>query len=132
MLKGLLRAVVVNLFVLWLTTVIINGFQIRGGGQSLLIAALVFSVINLLVKPLLKILLFPVNLLTMGLFSWVINVLVLYLLNYLLPQVAVTAWHFDGWTYQGFSAPEISFGIISTYIVISFVISLLTNFLNWL
>jgi putative membrane protein len=55
-----------------------------------LIAALVFSVINMFIKPILKILAFPINMLTMGLFGFIINAFLFWLVAYLVPGVSVT------------------------------------------
>jgi len=54
-----------------------------------LIAALVFSVINMFIKPILKILAFPINMLTLGLFGFIINAFLFWLVGYLVPGFEV-------------------------------------------
>ena len=53
--------------------VLYRGVTISGGWQSVLIVGLVFSVANFFLKPLLKLILGPIILLTLGLFIVVIN-----------------------------------------------------------
>jgi putative membrane protein len=60
-----------------------------------LIVALVMSFLNTFVKPILSLLSFPITLLTLGLFSLVINVAIVYLCDYLV----------DGFKVSGFLQP---------------------------
>lgn len=52
---------------------------------TLVIAALVVTLLNKIVRPILKILFLPINIVTLGLFSIVINVGLLWLATYLVP-----------------------------------------------
>jgi putative membrane protein len=54
-----------------------------------LIAALVLAVVNAIVKPLVSLVALPVTILTLGLFSLVINALMLYIVAWLLPGVSL-------------------------------------------
>lgn len=62
-----------------------------------LIVALVMSFLNTFVKPILKLLSLPITILTLGLFSLVINVVIVYLCDYLV----------DGFKVSGFIQPLI-------------------------
>ncbi len=57
----------------WLVAAYVPGIQVQEGVSSYLLIALIFSLVNLLVKPVLKLLSFPLLLLTLGLFLIVIN-----------------------------------------------------------
>jgi putative membrane protein len=52
---------------------------------TLVLAAIVLTLLQKIIKPILKILFLPVNVITLGLFSLVINVTVLWLATYLVP-----------------------------------------------
>lgn len=119
------------LFSLYLTANIIKGFTYTNGIKTLLIGALAFFVINFFIKPVAKLLMLPFNLLTLGIFSWIINVLMLYLLTIIVPQIKVMPWSFSGLSYEGITLPSYNFNIILTYIVSSFFIAFILNFLNW-
>lgn len=56
---------------------------------SLLFAGAVIGVINGILKPILKLLAFPIILLTGGIFSFVLNIGLLWLADYLLPDLAI-------------------------------------------
>ncbi|HOX21746.1 MAG TPA: phage holin family protein [Candidatus Paceibacterota bacterium] len=65
-----------------------------GDWTKLLEIALVLGIINFLVKPLLKLFLGPLVVLTLGLFSLVINALILWIVVQLFPNVLIIPW---GW-----------------------------------
>lgn len=130
--KGLLRGFLINLFTLWLTSKVVLGFKVEGGWQIYLLGAAVLTLILIFIKPLLKLLFLPINFLTLGLFSWITNVVILYLLTFFVPQIKVLPFEFPGVSYQGFTIPKIYFGALESFITISFIISFVSNFLTWL
>ena len=69
----------VNAAALWVATAIVPGVTSSGGPLPLLGVALVFGVINATLRPLAKILTFPLIILTLGIFALVINGLMLWL-----------------------------------------------------
>ncbi|MCX4639460.1 phage holin family protein [Streptomyces sp. RPA4-5] len=65
---------------------------------TLILVALIFGLVNFLVKPLVKLLSFPLFILTLGLITLVVNALMLMLTSWLAGQ-ADLAFHVDGfWT----------------------------------
>ncbi len=82
---GFLLRIVVNGVAIWLATLILPGFDAVGGESTLgkigVLAAvgLIFGIVNAVVKPVVKVLAFPVYILTLGLFTLVVNALMLLL-----------------------------------------------------
>jgi putative membrane protein len=66
-----------NAAALWVATHFVSGITYTGSWTSLLLVALVFGVLNASVRPLLKLLTFPLLILTLGLFTFVINAVML-------------------------------------------------------
>ena len=130
--KGLLRGFLINLFTLRLTSQIVLGFKLENGWETYILGALVLTLILIFIKPLLKLLFLPINFLTLGVFSWIINVAVIYLLTIFVPQIKVLAFQFPGFSYQGFTIPSMYLGYFQSFIIISFTISIISNFLAWL
>lgn len=56
---------------------IMNSISFSGPG-ALIVTALVLALLNATVKPLLKVLTFPMAFLTLGLFYWIVNALIVY------------------------------------------------------
>jgi putative membrane protein len=69
----------VNAFALWVAVQIVPGISYEGPWAKLLLVALVFGLLNALVRPLLLLLSCPMLILTLGLFTLVINALVLWM-----------------------------------------------------
>jgi putative membrane protein len=65
---------------------------------ALLIVALIFGVLNAIVKPIFKLVTLPIVLLTLGLFLLVINACIMLLTSWVATNVGL-GWHVDGfWT----------------------------------
>ena len=69
----------INAAALWIATQIVPGVTHTGPWTSLLLVALVFGVLNAVVRPILKVLTCPLIVLTLGLFTFVINAVMLWL-----------------------------------------------------
>jgi putative membrane protein len=128
--KHLVRSFLFNVFALWFTGQILPAFSISGSWQTLLFAGLVLSLLMLVIKPVLKILFIPINIITFGLLSWIINVIVVYLLTLLVAQVQVTAWIFPGVAMWGFVIPQISLSYIASLILSTFSITFFSSLLH--
>ncbi len=63
----------INAAALWAAGEIISGINLDGDFWTILLVALVFGLVNVFIKPVLKLLSFPVIILTLGLFTLVIN-----------------------------------------------------------
>jgi putative membrane protein len=72
-----LLRLLINAAALWVAIQLVDGIDHRGSWWSLLLVALVFGVLNASIRPLLKLLSLPVIILTLGLFIFVINALML-------------------------------------------------------
>ena len=89
MIRRLLLTWLIVAAALAITSWIFDGIDIEGGFGSLLIVALVFGLINALLGPIARLLTFPVIILTLGLFAWVINALLLLLTDWLSDRLEV-------------------------------------------
>jgi putative membrane protein len=76
--RFLLR-LLINAAALWVATKLVSGITAEGDVVTFLAVALVFGLLNALVRPILKLLSCPLMLLTLGLFTFVINALILWL-----------------------------------------------------
>jgi putative membrane protein len=72
-----LLRLVINAAALWVAIQLVDGIEHRGSWWSLLFVALVFGLLNASIRPLLKLLSLPIIILTLGLFIFVINALML-------------------------------------------------------
>ncbi len=82
-LKTLANAVALGVAVWLIKGITLTGSNTAHKVLTLVLVALVFGVVNWLVKPVVKLLSFPLFVLTLGLFTLVVNALMLMLTSYL-------------------------------------------------
>lgn len=87
----LLIALVLNAAALLVTAYVVPGFMVSDFTVALL-AAIVIGVVNTIVRPVLSALTAPVNVMTLGLFTFVINAVILYLASLLVPGFELDGW----------------------------------------
>jgi putative membrane protein len=113
-----LLRLLINAAALWVAIQLVDGIAHRGGWWSLLFVALVFGVLNASVRPLLKLLSLPLIILTLGVFIFVINALMLLITSW------VSGLFNLGFYVDGFWAAFVG-GLIVT--VVSLLLSLFTG-----
>jgi len=79
----------VTAIAIWVAIELVPGIEHTGSAVSLFLIALVFGLVNALVRPFLTILTCPFIILTLGLFTLVINALMLGLTAWLVPSLSV-------------------------------------------
>ena len=95
--------IVSNTLALYAAAWLVPGFAVLGGLREYALAGLVLAVLNSFVKPVLRIISLPLIILTLGLFSFIINAGFLYGLTYL----------FDFLTIEGLTALALATVVIS-------------------
>ena len=70
---------------------VVTGVQVQGWGPAIL-AALLLGIVNAIVRPLMVLLTFPLTILTLGLFLFVINALMLWLTAALVPGFRIAGF----------------------------------------
>ena len=78
-----------NSLALFAATLLVNGFILNGGIKEFLLAGIILGLMNLIVRPILKLISMPVIILTLGVFSLVINALMLWAVDYLFEFVII-------------------------------------------
>jgi putative membrane protein len=84
----LLRAALTG-FAMWVVTLIVPGLRFVGGDNTLqkigiiFVVAVIFGLVNAIVKPIVQILSIPLYVLTLGLFHIVINALMLWITSWI-------------------------------------------------
>jgi putative membrane protein len=69
----------------------VDGITIENFWPSAVLAAVIFGVLNAVVKPVVKLFALPVSILTLGIFSLVINVMIFWLITFV-PGVTISGF----------------------------------------
>jgi putative membrane protein len=75
-----------------LTVNLVPGIVVSGGWLTIVLAALVWSVITMVIRPVLSILTLPVTIITFGLFSFILNAFLFWAMTLVVPGFAVTGF----------------------------------------
>jgi putative membrane protein len=82
-----------NTVALFVATWLLSGLSYGSDWWALPIAGLVFTIVNFFVKPVLAVLSIPFIIVTFGIFYFLINVFMLYLTHWIVPQFTLaTFW----------------------------------------
>jgi putative membrane protein len=81
--------ILANSLAIYLAAYFIPGVTVSGNWKTFLICGLVLSLINLIAKPILKLISLPLLIITFGFFSIVINILTIWLLTKFVSQLAI-------------------------------------------
>ncbi len=92
MLRQFIVRCIANGLGLWIAGDLIPGISYSDSFAVLVIAALIFSVVNALIRPIAVLLALPAIILTLGLFTLIINGLMLYLVTLLYNEFTVASF----------------------------------------
>ena len=121
----LLRAAVTG-FALWVVTLVVGGISFVGGDTTwerigiIFVVAVIFGLVNAIIKPIVQIVSIPLYILTLGLIHIVINALMLW----------ITSWITEHTTHWGLQIDDFWWTAIWAAIVlslVSWVLSLVTG-----
>ena len=115
MIRFLLRLAVnlaVTVFAFWVAVQLLSGMSFTGNLGNWLVVAIIFGLVNAVIRPIVKLLALPINLITLGLFTLVINALMLWL----------TSWLSGALTVDGFITAFLG----------AIIISVISTVLNWI
>jgi putative membrane protein len=111
----ILWRLLINAAALWAATRLVSGISFDGDWRLLLVVALVFGVLNVAVRPILILLTLPLFILTLGLFTFVLNALMLWLTSAVSDALGL------GFHVSGFGAAFLGALVVT---VVSFMLSL--------
>jgi putative membrane protein len=103
----LLVRLLISATALWVAVLLIPGITYEGGLLPFLAVALVFGILNAILRPVLKLLTCPLLILTLGLFTLVINAFLLWLTG-ALSEALKLDFHVSGFWAAFFGALVVS------------------------
>lgn len=130
--KRILRHFVIDTFSLWVVSQAAGGMVFDKGFTTLVIAGIGLTGVSLLAKPVINLLLLPLNLITFGLFRWVASAVMLYLVTLLVKDFKIAFFTYPGFTSKWLDIPQLHFEGVLAFIGFSFILSIVSSFVYWL
>jgi putative membrane protein len=78
-----------NAVALYVAAWLLTGITYGDSGWTLIVAAAVFTLVNMWLRPVVRLLSLPLIILTLGLFLFVVNVLMLYVTDWIVPDFEI-------------------------------------------
>lgn len=122
----------VDTFTLFAISRIASGIIFEKGIETLILAGVGLTFASLLAKPVINLLLLPINLVTFNLFKWISSAIALYLVTIVIPGFKIVSFSFSGLTSNLVDIPAIELTGALAIIAFSFMLSLITSFIYWL
>ena len=112
----LVLRILINAIAIWLTTLILPSFSFVGEWWRLLIVAIIFGLVNAFIRPIVKLLTLPISIVTLGLFSLVVNALMLLIVVWISGALSL-----EGNLFQN----------LITVFIAAIIISIISTIMSW-
>lgn len=87
----MIMQLLISALAFYITAYLIPGFVISGW-MALVVISIVWGILTLIIRPILILLTLPINFLTLGLFTFVINALLLMLMTKIVPGFSISGF----------------------------------------
>lgn len=94
--KFIVKRYLITVTSIFTITQLIQAFSINGGWYGIFYASFILSILFYIIRPILNLIMLPINLITLNLSSWTVQILIFYLWTVAVPQVKITDWQFAG------------------------------------
>jgi putative membrane protein len=130
--KGLVRNVAIYSGALFILPSIVGGVEISGGLGTTIFGGLMLSIMMTVIKPILNVISFPFNLMTLGFFSIFTNAFILYLLTIFVTGIMIHPYKSGGLNIFGFVVPPITFNTLFAFLASALVLAMIVTIIKWL
>lgn len=131
MIKKIIRTFAISIIALYVASVIAEGLYFGQGAQTVVVAGVSLTLASLIGKPVINILLLPLNLVTFGFFRWVASAVALYITTLLISDFRVDYFIFGGLSNKWLDLPAMNLTGFWAYIAFAFIFSLISSTLHW-
>ena len=128
--KKILRMIIFSLVAIFLTSLWNKGFVIKSDPMIYLKAALIIAAVYYLIVPVSKLILLPLNILTLGFVSVIFYAAIFYFLLNRFQLISIKEWVFPGIKLFGIALSKIEISGLSNIFISSFSISAIINLLE--
>lgn len=117
--RFLLKKYLIVTIAIYLLVQIVSGFKVGNGWNGLAYSSLVLSLLMFIAKPLIDLIMLPINILSLNLVSWLFNILLVYVWSILVKDVSFAPFNF----------PQISAGplMISSFLMVRWQVIVLSS-----
>lgn len=123
--KSIIRMIVFCAFALYVTSLWNKGFIIPSNAALFLEATVALTIVYYLILPLSRLILLPLNLLTLGLMSFVVFLFALHIISSQFHLITIQEWVFPGFSFWGITIQKTPINYLFNLVVSSLSISVI-------
>lgn len=124
------KSILITIASIYITYLVVPTISLGTDPKNILLFAGGLWIISQVIGPIFSLVLLPVNIITFGLVSLLLNVAFVFALLNFLPGFSVSAYNFPGANIQGIILPPMAFNQITTIILVAAIITLLQKILH--
>lgn len=132
MIKDFVRSFLVNSLTLWVLTQYVLGFKLNDGVIPLFVISLAFTILHMVMKPVLETIFSSINFLTLGAVGVLVDSAILFIITKYFTQISISPWHFEGATIQGYQIPPSDLSTIATIILVALLLNMVRTLVEML
>ncbi len=125
-----LKALIISSIAFFAAYQFVPTIVIGNGPKNIAIVIGALLVVSLLLRPIFSLILLPINLLTIGSISLILNTALMYSLTIYLPGFVIKAFNFKGAEINGFILPPYVFNQLATIILVAAIITAVQKVLH--
>lgn len=130
--KAIIKKYFLNILILWVFAGFFSAVT-YSDFYALCLAAGWLTVLQLLIKPVLTLLFMPIQLISLGVLSFVPTILTFYIFRYLTyPQYQINAITLPEYAFGSIQTPTVHLGVISSIIFLALLYRFWQKFFDWL
>lgn len=130
--KQILKIFLTHLAGIYILSQIISGVTFKNGLNGLIIASIILILILKVVKPIINLIMLPINLLTLNLSAWLVDIVLIFIWMVITPGVSLSSWNFPGISTGVISLKAMSFVSWQVIILSGILLTLILKFLKWI
>lgn len=130
--KSFLKSLFTYLLSIHLLSLIIPSVVLPLSFINYCYAVIIYVILFKITRPFLNILILPLNLVTLNLTSWILNIILFYLWIVLTPGVSVSKWTFEGLSLGIISLSSVTLQSWQVIILSAILLFLVVKFISWL
>lgn len=130
--RKLLKNLILNFFTLLIISKLTGAINFSDDYLVLFWSSLLLLILNKTIKPILNLLLMPINLITLGAGKWIVNLIVLLIIMLVISSFRITSFNFKGFSFSGFTIPVINLPFFWSLILVSLLIEVVSGILIYI
>lgn len=130
--RTILKHFILDTVSLYIVSQIVSGMIFADGLFTLLVTGVVLTLTTMIIKPVINILLLPINLVTFGIFKWLGFAITFYLVTLIVPGFKIAEFLFKGYNTYWVSIPALSLSGVLAIVAFSFLISIISSVSHWI